>query len=266
MEGEFVEADNGTRFKVLAFVGVLLLLIFVERLTSPDPALRTADPVQAFKRSMDRLLIVTLIASPFFLGSSLYLIRLAIKVKRSGQWPPPGMRVPARTRIQRGRRATWNWILIFIVAATLLVPVPALFWAWSVAFRSVSELAIPNNIRADLEYLKVFVAGDPEKDAHSAISKGNLEFLGVAGLSVTVPAGDDRDISDCLQGANYPVRLIRGTSDVIEGDEHMALIERAMKYAARYNAVIAIRRGFSTGGGCRPSNSGVQRSPEDGRR
>ena len=266
MDAEFLEADRGTRFKVLAVVGVLLLLILVERLTAPDPALRTADPAQAFKQSMDRLLIVTLIAAPFLLGSSLYLMRLAIKVKRSGQWPPPGMRVAARTRIRRGRRATWNWILMFVVAGTLLVPLPALFWAWNVAFRSVSELAIPKEIRADLEYLKVFVAGDPEKDAHSAMSKGNLELLGVAGLSVTVPAGDDRDISSCLRGADYRVRLIRGTSDVIESHEHMALIDRATEYAARYNAVIARRRGLSTAGGCRPSTSGVQRTPEDGRR
>jgi len=266
MEAEFVEADRATRYRVLAFVGVLLLLIILERLTSPDPALRRADPVQAFQQSMDRLLIFTLIGAPFFFGSSLYLMRLAIKVRRSHQWPPPGMRVAVRTRVRRGRRATWNWVLMFIVAAILWVPVPALFWAWSVAFRAASELAIPKDIRADLEYLKVFVAGDPEKDAHSAISKGNLELLGVAGFSVTVPAGDDRDISGCLQGAHYQVRLIRGTSDVIEGDEHMALIERATKYAARYNAVITTRRGLSTAGGCRPSNSGVQRSPEDGRR
>ncbi len=266
MEAEFVEADRATRFKVLAFVGVLLLLILLERLTSPDPALRTTDPVQAFKKSIDRLLIVTLIAAPFFLGSSIYLMRLAIKVKQSGQWPPPGMRVAARTQIRRGRRATLNWILMFVLAGILLVPVPALFCAWRLASRSVSELAIPKDIRADLEYLKAFVAGDPEKDAHAAISRGNLELLGVAGYSVTVPAGDDADISGCLRGADYQVKLIRGTSDVIEGREHMALIERATKYAARYNAVIAIRRGLSTAGGCRPSNSGVQRSPADGRR
>ena len=266
MEPEFVEADRATRFKVLGFVGVLLLLIVFDRLTSTDPALRVANPVLAFKQEIDRLLIVTLIAAPFFLVSSLYLIRLAIKVKRSGQWPPPGMRVAARTRIRRGRRATWNWILMFVAATTLLVPLPAFFWAWSAASRAVSELAIPKDIRADLESLKALVASDPEKDADSAISKGNLGFLGIAGVSVMVPAGGDGDISGCLSGADYQVKLIRGTSDVIEGDEHLELIQRATRYAARYNAVIAIRRGLITAGGCWPSNTGVQRSPADGRR
>ena len=266
MQAEFVEADKATRFKILAFVGVLLLLILLERLTSPDSALRTADPVQAFKKSIDRLLIITLVVAPFLLGSSLYLIRLAIKVKQSGQWPPPGMRVAVRTQVRRGGRARLNWILMFVLAGILLVPLPALFFAWHLAFHSVSELAIPNDVRADLEYLRAFVAGDPEKQAHAAISRGNLELLGIAGYSVTVPVGDDADISGCLWGVDYQVKPIRGTSDVIEGREHMALIERATKYAARYNAVIAMRRGLSTAGGCRPSNSGVQRSPADGRR
>src|SRR6266496_5845958 len=83
---------------------------------------------------------------------------------------------------------------------------------------------IPRAVRADLEYLKTLVARDPEKDARSAISKGKVEYLGVAGYSVTVPAGKELDIGGCLKRADK-VRLIRGTSDVIYGDEHMALIQ-----------------------------------------
>lgn len=94
---EFVEADRATRLKILAFASLLLLLILLERLTSPDPPLRTTDPMQAFKKSIDRFLIVILIATPFFFASSIFFMRLAIKIKRSGRWPPPGMRVPTRT-------------------------------------------------------------------------------------------------------------------------------------------------------------------------
>jgi hypothetical protein len=39
LEAEFVEADRATRLKLVAFVGVLALLILLERLTAPDPAL-----------------------------------------------------------------------------------------------------------------------------------------------------------------------------------------------------------------------------------
>ncbi len=85
------------------------------------------------------------------------------------------------------------------------------------------------------------------------------------GFSVMVPSGEEPDIRGCLKQADK-VKLIRGTSDVIYGDEHMALIQRATRYAARYNALIARERGLSTAGGCWPSNIGVQRPPEDGRR
>ena len=73
MEAEFVDCDNATRFKVLAFASVLLLLILLERLTSPDAALRAADPVQGLKKSVDRSLIVALTAVPIFAGVSIYL-------------------------------------------------------------------------------------------------------------------------------------------------------------------------------------------------
>jgi hypothetical protein len=135
--------------------------------------------------------------------------------------------------------------------------------AWGSPGNATSE--IPRNVRADLEYLKALVAGDPEKDARSAISKRNLEFLGVAGYSVMVPAGEESDIGGCLKKADK-VKLIRGTSDVIYGDEHISLIRQATKYAARYNSVVARERGLSVSGGCWPSNTGVQRSPNDGRR
>ena len=37
MAAEFVEADKATKLKLAAFVGVLALLILLERLTAPDP-------------------------------------------------------------------------------------------------------------------------------------------------------------------------------------------------------------------------------------
>jgi len=146
-----------------------------------------------------------------------------------------------------------------LLGHVLLVFVAASGWA------AAATEQIPKAVRADLEYLKTFVARDPDKDARDAINKGNLTFLGVAGYSVMVPAGDEADIGGCLKGPDK-VKLIRGTSDVVYGDEHMALIQQATRYAARYNALIAKRRGLATTGECLPSNIGVQRSPADGRR
>ena len=151
MEAEFVDGDNATRFKVLAFASVLLLLILLERLTSPDAALRAADPVQGLKKSVDRSLIVALTAVPIFAGVSIYLLRLGFKVRRSGQYPPPGMRVAVRTKVRRGRRAKWNAILIFVLAGIFMVPGPALVYAWYSLSRLAAELGHPNPPNRRLE-------------------------------------------------------------------------------------------------------------------
>jgi hypothetical protein len=144
MEPEFVEGDRATRLKVFGVVGLLLLLVLVELLTFPDAASRAADPVETLSRSMDHLLIMALTTAPISVGSSIYFMRLAIKVKRAGRWPPPGARVAFRTRIRRGQRATLNWILMVVVAGLLLVPAPALLWGWHVVSRVVSELGFPD--------------------------------------------------------------------------------------------------------------------------
>ena len=143
MEEEFVEGDRATKFKHLGLAGVVILLILLERLTSPDAALRATDPVLAFKKSLDRLLIVGLTAAPIFVGASVYLLRLGVKVTQSGQYPPPGMRVAVRTKVRRGRRAKWNAVLAFVLAGMSMVASPALIYAWYSISGMVSELGRP---------------------------------------------------------------------------------------------------------------------------
>ena len=150
MEAEFVEADRATRLKLVAFVGVLALLILLERLTAPDPALPGTDPQLAFKQMSDRLLLVTLAAAPFALAWSVYFVRLAVKIRRSGQWPPPGVRVVVRTQIRRGRRATEMWIATLVMAGISLVVFPVILFAWYLVSHLVSE-QIPPAVMADLE-------------------------------------------------------------------------------------------------------------------
>ncbi len=80
---EFIEGDRATRLKVLGLAGVLLLLIVVERLTTSDRGMLATDPAQALKKSVDRLFYVVLVAVPLFVGSSIYLLRLAVKASRT---------------------------------------------------------------------------------------------------------------------------------------------------------------------------------------
>ena len=127
---EFVEGDRATRLKVIAGTAMMLLILLLSHLTFPDAALRETDPMQAFKKSVDHLLILALPAVLFSIGMPIYCLRLAIKVRRSGQWPPPGMRMPARTRIVRGGRAKLNAILLCFLGTVAIVPGPELIYVW----------------------------------------------------------------------------------------------------------------------------------------
>jgi hypothetical protein len=141
---EFVEGDRATRLKVLGFVGVLLLLIVVERLTASEPGMVATDPAQALKKSVDRLFYVVLVAVPLFVGASIYLLQLAVKASRTRQWPPPGTRVAVRTTVRRGRRAQWNAILAFVLAGSSIVASSTLIFAWYSLSRLAPELGHPN--------------------------------------------------------------------------------------------------------------------------
>jgi hypothetical protein len=142
MAAEFVEADRATRLKALAVVALLMLLILLERLTAPDPAARVTDPALAFKQMTDRLLFVTCVVAPFFLAWSVYFIWLAIKIKRAGQWPPPGVRMAIRTQIRRGRRATEMWIAMLVMAAISVAMFLAVLFAWYLIYHLGFDSAI----------------------------------------------------------------------------------------------------------------------------
>jgi hypothetical protein len=141
---DFVEGDRVTRLKIIAGAVIVLLILLLNHLTLPDAALRARDPEQAFKKSVPHMLFLALMAVPFSVGIPIYCAWLAIKVNRSGQWPPPGMRVPARTRIVRGRRARWNAVLLVFLGAAAILPAPALIYAWHLSSRLASEFSHPN--------------------------------------------------------------------------------------------------------------------------
>ena len=122
MNAEIVEPHRATRLLFLVGAAVLgamlvtcVLLGLRDRLMSADAGV---DPVHSFKLASNRLLTTTVITAPLFVGASIACLWLAIRVKRSGQWPPPGMRVAVRTPIRLGRRATLQWILLLVLAGT----------------------------------------------------------------------------------------------------------------------------------------------------
>ncbi len=87
---------------------------------------------------------------------------------------------------------------------------------------------------SEIAELQNLVETDPISTAQSAIENGKLEYLGVAGYSISVPGIDD---TDCSIGGAF-VHVMPGTTDFRCGPAHTELIRRASLFARQYNAIV----------------------------
>lgn len=55
---------------------------------------------------------------------------MGIKVKRSGRWPPPGVRMAVRTKVRRGKYALWSWIVLFAAAGFCTLLELSFIYVW----------------------------------------------------------------------------------------------------------------------------------------
>jgi H+/Cl- antiporter ClcA len=138
MNTDFIPADKELRRKFIIFlVIVTLALIIVEphvkayldqinQLSKKDPELALTKAMPPLKWSM-RVVFLAL------LGMGAYLILLARRTLRSGQYPPPGMRVIRDTRLRTENQAKRSAISL-IVLASILIVVAFFFLCWPYAF------------------------------------------------------------------------------------------------------------------------------------
>ena len=91
-----------------------------------------------------------------------------------------------------------------------------------------------SDIWADIAKLEREVARNPEAEARAAIRRGDKQLLGILGYSMSVP-GLSKQFEECPK---IRARALCGTSDFIQNDRHRRVIEQAMTYAKRYNAII----------------------------
>ena len=112
--------------------------------------------------------------------------------------------------------------------------------------------AQPPDVLADIEYLRQFVRSDPEADARASFQKGRPSFLATAGYVLSVPGIEAAGFQGCVAASEEAVDVIRGTSDFVWGAEHVALIDAARQYAARYNRAMAGHRAYKLPPVCGP--------------
>ncbi len=76
---------------------------------------------------------------------------------------------------------------------------------------------------------------DPAADMRERVAAGDLRPLGVCGFACLAP----RWAPGGGAAHGVPMRIIDGTGDVVRGDAHLALKQRAHAYAAAYNQALA---------------------------
>jgi hypothetical protein len=138
MDRDIVPADKELRKKFIIFiVSVTILAIIIEPYIKgyleQIEQLSSKDPELAFKKSMFILKVALGLVSLLLLSMGVYFILLARKTLRSGQYPPPGMKVIRETRIRTGTQ-TKRVTISFIALSCILIVLAFFFLYWPYAF------------------------------------------------------------------------------------------------------------------------------------
>jgi len=74
---------------------------------------------------------------------------------------------------------------------------------------------------------------DPLADAKKAVDRREFTLLGVDGYTWTIPGIEDSKKFELRK--KYGLKIIEGTSDVVQGEEQKRLQGLATEYAKKYN-------------------------------
>jgi outer membrane lipoprotein LolB len=87
--------------------------------------------------------------------------------------------------------------------------------------------------------------GDPIADLEKNLKGEDKRFIGINGYSCVAPGAENAKEP---ASAKFGIRCLEGTSDLVEGKAHEALIKRAIGYARTYNVELLrrIRAGLVT--------------------
>jgi len=75
---------------------------------------------------------------------------------------------------------------------------------------------------------------NPIADLEANAAKGDRRFIGINGYACHAPGVGEKD-DQFVTSSSYGIRCLEGTGDVIEGNKHKRLIDKAIEYARIYN-------------------------------
>jgi hypothetical protein len=138
MNSGIVPADKNLRKKFFIFFGLLVIAVFIilpyfnEYLEQIKQAFKE-NPEVAFMKSMFVLKATLGFVSFLLLMAGIYSMSLARRTFKSGQYPPPGMRVIRDTRLRTGTQAKRAGISLIALSCILII-FACFFLYWPYAF------------------------------------------------------------------------------------------------------------------------------------
>ena len=138
MDQDIIPADKELRKKFIIFIVLVTIVAiiiepYIKGYLDQIEQLSSKDPEIAFKKSMFILKVALGLVSLLLLSMGVYFVLLARKTLRSGQYPPPGMRVIRDTRLRTGTQAK-RVAISFIVLSCILILFGFFFSYWPYAF------------------------------------------------------------------------------------------------------------------------------------
>jgi heme/copper-type cytochrome/quinol oxidase subunit 3 len=148
MPEELIRADNSLRKKtiVLLVIFVLGLMLLSPYLNNRLAAWRQAaadNPETALARYSALFQWLLGITALLVSAASLYLMVVAVRVLKTEQYPPPGLKVLRDTRLQTGRRARITAYVLLVNSIILIVLVTLIFLLFTTLVSRVRTPAAP---------------------------------------------------------------------------------------------------------------------------
>jgi heme/copper-type cytochrome/quinol oxidase subunit 2 len=126
MDQDIIPADKELRKKIIIFIVFVTIVAivtepYIKGYLDQIEQLSKKDPELAFKKSMFILKVALGFVSLSLLSMGVYFVLLARKTLRSGQYPPPGMRVIRNTRLRTGTQAQRAAISLIVLSCILII-------------------------------------------------------------------------------------------------------------------------------------------------
>lgn len=144
MNSGIVPADKNLRKKCFIFLGLLVIAVFItlpyfNKYLEQIKQVSNENPEAAFKKSMFVLKATLGFVSFLLVMTGIYSMSLARRTLKSGQYPPPGMRVIRDTRLRTGNQAKRAGISLIALSCILII-FACFFLYWPYAFeKTVSK-------------------------------------------------------------------------------------------------------------------------------